>query len=554
MTEDYLKRREQLILEDRAQRVDTARLASLPPIEQQAEAIVRAIRAQEAVSVWDAGKYTTSDYSPDDTSPNIFPGMSFLTGSVICASPVLTDICHQARETIMQTKLFNILSKMPKGALLHAHLDATVNARVLLRLALAQPAMHVRTPVNLTANNIKTTLPQFIALPRTQFSALSSLTDASYSPGVWVPVSKARESFDESLGGPGAFDDWVVSALMINPSEAYETHNTTAKIWAKFTSTFMVSHALIHFLPTWTEYVREFILSSIEDGICYTEARINFWYKTMVGADGQNTVPHREWVLIYERVINEIKADMKRQGRENEFVGSRIIYVTLRFISCEELEWYLEDCLALKQEFPHLIAGFDLVGHEDSLKPLLDYIGPLTKFVARQKELGIHIPFIFHAGETLGDGSAPDMNLYDAILLGTTRIGHGFSLVKHPKLIALCKEHAIAVEMCPISNEILRLTSSMPMHPLPVLVNHGVHVALCSDDPAVFGNMGLSYDFFQVLVASEVTGLVTAGEFARDSIRHSTLEDAEKAHALELYEKQWMKFVEWVVQEYSAGE
>lgn len=69
--------------------------------------------------------------------------------------------------------------------------------------------------------------------------------------------------------------------------------------------------------------------------------------------------------------------------------------------------------------------GFDLVGHEDSLKPLIDYVAPLTKFMERQKELGLNIPFIFHAGETLGDGTAADMNLYDAILLGTKRIGHG---------------------------------------------------------------------------------------------------------------------------------
>jgi adenosine deaminase CECR1 len=71
------------------------------------------------------------------------------------------------------------------------------------------------------------------------------------------------------------------------------------------------------------------------------------------------------------------------------------------------------------------LIGFDLIGSEDDLRPLVDYIGPLLRFQARQKELGIDIPFIFHAGETLGDGTKADDNLYDALLLGTKRIGHG---------------------------------------------------------------------------------------------------------------------------------
>lgn len=69
--------------------------------------------------------------------------------------------------------------------------------------------------------------------------------------------------------------------------------------------------------------------------------------------------------------------------------------------------------------------GFDLVGNENELVPLINYIQPLLKFRARQKEEGVDIPFIFHAGETLGDGTEADMNVYDAILLGTKRIGHG---------------------------------------------------------------------------------------------------------------------------------
>lgn len=63
----------------------------------------------------------------------------------------------------------------------------------------------------------------------------------------------------------------------------------------------------------------------------------------------------------------------------------------------------------------------------------------------------------------------------------------------------------------------------MPAHPLPILLNHGVKIALNSDDPSVFGNMGLSYDFFQVVVASEVSGLITLKALARHSLEVSVI-------------------------------
>ena len=37
---------------------------------------------------------------------------------------------------------------------------------------------------------------------------------------------------------------------------------------------------------------------------------------------------------------------------------SKIIYTTIKIITPEELEWYTEDYLALKKEFPNLIAGW----------------------------------------------------------------------------------------------------------------------------------------------------------------------------------------------------
>ncbi|KAI0658804.1 Metallo-dependent hydrolase [Cubamyces menziesii] len=531
--EEYLKQREELIAQDRALRPDYASTTPLSVDEQKADEILRNIRAAEAESVWNGDR-------PHDDKPcmygpqQMFPGMEFLT----------------ARETILETQLYQVLSEMPKGGLLHAHLDATVRVDVLLDFAMQQPAMHVRVSDRLTSGTLKTILPEFRALPKQDWTTAPSLTDPSYSPGDWVPLQNARNNFSPDMDGPEGFDRWVIDALMINPSEAYGTHNTTAKIWEKFQSTFTVSDGLIRFVPVWTQYVKEFLHSSIADGISYVEPRIMFWFKHMVGEDGEENVPHRVWFEIYERVLNEVNAELKEQSREDDLIGSKIIYSTMRDVTCEELEWYLEDCLALKQEFPHLLAGFDLVGHEDPLKPLIYYAKPLLKFIDRQKELGIHIPFIFHAGETLGDGTAADMNLFDAILLGTKRIGHGFSIIKHPKVMEICREKGICIEMCPISNEVLRLTGSMPMHPLPAVLNHGVHIALCSDDPSVFGNMGLSFDFFQVFVASEVNGLKTLREFVWDSIRFSSMDDEEKRLAYATLERRWAKFVKNILDTY----
>ncbi|KIP06026.1 hypothetical protein PHLGIDRAFT_128501 [Phlebiopsis gigantea 11061_1 CR5-6] len=526
--DEYLAKRAALIAEDRVGRLDSGRREFYTADSEKADGIVRRIRAAEAISVWGADNKAVDGA---DDATHLFPGMAFLT----------------ARELIVKTKLFKIMSKLPKGSLLHAHLDATVNARVLLDIALKYPAFHVRSSSALSEATLKTVQPEFNPLAPSAWTEHRSLTNASYTPGTWVPLQDARRNF--AFGGPEGFDQWVLGALTISPAEAYRTHNTTSKIWDKFTSTFLTSSGLIHYMPVWEQYVRTFLLSSIEDGISYIEVRVNFWHKLMLDADGGETITHREWLSVFDRVTNEVKASMAQQSRADEFVGCKIIYTTLRFITPEELVWYTEDCITLKKEFPHLIAGFDLVGHEDSLKPLIDYFVPLTEFVERQKEEGVEIPFIFHAGETLGDGTPADVNLYDAILLGTKRIGHGFSLIKHPKLMQICREKNIAVETCPISNEILRLTSSMPMHPLPAVINHGVPVTLCSDDPSAFGNMGLSYDFFQVLVASETNGLHTMGCLARDSFKYTCLTDEEKAQAMTSWDKQWSKFIQWVVEE-----
>lgn len=266
----------------------------------------------------------------------------------------------------------------------------------------------------------------------------------------------------------------------------------------------------------------------------------------MFDSEGNDALDHKDWIRLYRESVDEVRQEMKEKGRGDEFFGSKIIYTTMRRSDVKEIEWSLKDCIELKKAFPDVIAGYDLVGPEDHGHPLIDFIEPLLRFKDMQKEAGVDIPFIFHAGECLGDGNETDSNLYDAILLGTKRIGHGFSIVKHPHLMDLCKERNITLEMCPISNEVLRLTSTMPMHSIGTLLNHGVPVTINSDDPAIWGSTGISHDYYQVMISSEVSGLMTLYEMAKRSIEVSFLDDAAKAQAVSAWERCWTAFEEEV--------
>lgn len=83
-------------------------------------------------------------------------------------------------------------------------------------------------------------------------------------------------------------------------------------------------------------------------------------------------------------------------------------------------------------------------------------------------------------------GTDTDENLVDALLLKSKRIGHGFALSKHPYIMQRMKERDVCLELCPISNEVLGLTSRVGGHAMYQLLANNVHCTISSDNGTLF--------------------------------------------------------------------
>jgi adenosine deaminase CECR1 len=157
----YLSGREALIAQEKNQRsgelgfsspsylphqltfaIDHAFRNSLSPLAKDACAIVDRIRDEEQKSTWTS---EFEDILAQKTGANVYPGMMF----------------SLAKEKMEKTKLWQIIRKMPKGALLHAHMDAMVDFDFLFDILLKEKGMHIHcmtplaTPEALEAAPIK---------------------------------------------------------------------------------------------------------------------------------------------------------------------------------------------------------------------------------------------------------------------------------------------------------------------------------------------------------------------------------------------------------------
>lgn len=473
-----------------------------------------------------------------------------------------------AKDRMETTDLWKIVERMPKGSLLHAHFEAMFDIDFLVDLAFSTPGIHISAPKPLMTRKDYEEAPfefRYSSRPAKKSENKPTLWADDYEPSTLIHIQHAAASFPD--GGEAGFRAWLRSRCILTAEHSYNHHHGVDAIWAIFQRTFPIIKSLLFYEPILRACLRRLFPQLTKDGIRYVDFRIAFHFE--IQREGSDTA--KEDYVDFCRVYKEELERFKATEEGEKFYGARIIWTTIRKFSDQVIVESMKQCILTKKAHPDIICGFDVVGQEDQGRPLVDLVPVLFWFRKRCVEEGVEIPFFFHAGECLGDGDETDHNLFDAILLGTRRIGHGFSLYKHPLLIDLVKEKKILIECCPISNEILRLTSSIKSHPLPALLSRGVSVSLCNDDPAILGHgkNGLTHDFWQALQGLENMGLEGLAMMVENSIRWSCYEDQSsaewladvhngimghglKAACLREWYADFEKFCGWIVSEFGG--
>jgi len=542
----YLQGREALIDQEKSQRSDYTFRQSLNPLAIEACTIVSRILAEERRTTWTSN---TQDDSVQEDSANLYPGMMFTL----------------ARDTMKTTKSWKIVKRMPKGALLHAHQDAMIDVDWLVDQVLATEGMAMFTKGPGLSNTEARTKGQLLFRYTNNLKPdAASIWSEDYQDLRPVSVAQAAKSFPD--GGTDGFKVWLKSRCTITLEESLKHHHGVDSIWQKFMSCFPPLNSMECYEPIFRASLQRLLRQLVEDGLRWVDFRSMFFCEFRLEGCEEASKGSHDLLRVFDEEVKKFKAT--EEGKN--FWGCRFIWTTLRLWGKKQIVEHMKECISMKLAFPEIIAGYDLVGQEDMGRPLADLTPELFWFKKRCMENGVDIPFYFHAGECLGDGDETDQNLFDAILLGTRRIGHGFSLFKHPLLMDMVKTKKILIESCPISNEVLRLTSSIKAHPLPALLARGIPCALSNDDPAILGHRenGVTHDFWQALQGWENLGLAGLGSLAENSVRWAAYEDQTtkewnkdikdgvygegiRGSRLREWNAEWNKFCEWIVMEYA---
>ena len=148
---------------------------------------------------------------------------------------------------------------------------------------------------------------------------------------------------------------------------------------------------------------------------------------------------------------------------------------------------------------------------------------PFREMYARARDAGLRLTN--HAGETTGSEA-----IWEALAIGSERLGHVLSAVSDPNLIQELRARRIGVELNPTSNVRTGICTSFAAHPLRRYIEAGMLATLNSDDPAFFGSD----------LANEYLLAHTEQGFSRDELRDLAANSFRASFLPDVIQRSWL--------------
>lgn len=185
-----------------------------------------------------------------------------------------------AKDLMESTILWRIVRAMPKGCLLHAHLDAMVDFRWLIdEVLLEEPGMHI-TAVNGPLDSEEAMEDWENGRGKLEFKWYKeerrcgleeSIWSSGYTAGEPRLLAMEAERFPD--GGRRGFVEWLKRRCTLSALDAREHHHGVDAIWRKFYACFATVGAMTHYEPIFRKFLRRLMLLLWEDGIWWVETR-----------------------------------------------------------------------------------------------------------------------------------------------------------------------------------------------------------------------------------------------------------------------------------------
>lgn len=183
-----------------------------------------------------------------------------------------------------------------------------------------------------------------------------------------------------------------------------------------------------------------------------------------------------------------------KRAEADHGIASRIIPTGVRHFGTAAINRAADFAIQAAKTNPY-ITGFGIAGSEVA-GSLLD--AKLAFQRCGESGLGLTA----HAGEWTGPPT-----IRDAISLGVTRIGHGIRAAEEEALMAEIAAKGITLEVCPVSNIVLKAVESQAAHPAKTLYDAGIKLTASSDDPPHFHtNLAKDTDVMVALLGGDAKG------------------------------------------------